>query len=498
MTVATLPAEAGWRRLSIRMLLVHPVTEALRALPVILSLLIVGSRNGNGGLWSLVGVGIAVGLGLMRWATTRYRVTTEHVEIQRGLFNRRVVTVPRDRVRSVDVTAHLLHRMLGLARVAVGTGESDRQKHESLMLDGMASAEATRLRDELLHQRGPAATTPTVGSETVLARLSPAWILYGPFTLSGLVTVGVILAFAWRIINEGHVDPEQVTAVHWATGELTSVPISVAVTEVVLVTVAALAVLSTVAYLLAFWNFRLTRSGSGTLHIYRGLLTTRSTTIEERRLRGVELSEPLLLRAVGGARGIAITTGLRVGRGAERGGSLILPPAPRAEAVRVGSAVLGEDQALRTELVKHPRAAARRRYTRALLGASVLIGLSGLLAWWADEPAWVIGTAVVTVPAAIALAYDRYRSLGHARLGRHIVFRVGSLVRRRSVLTTDGVIGVTIRSSFFQRRRGLATLIATTAAGRQHYELLDVTTGTAVSLADEILPGLLTPFLSGG
>jgi putative membrane protein len=531
--------EVDWRRLSVRMLLVHPVVESLRALPVIFGLLIVGSRSGGGGWWSLIGVGVAVALGLLRWATTRYRVTREHIEIQRGLVNRRVVTVPRDRVRSVDITAHVLHRVLGLVKVAVGTGESDRQRHESLVLDGMATGDAARLREELLHQRrptfaspvldgmsvpigaavgGPATAGPTTAgppgpavdagaggytapvsgprySETRLAKLSPAWILYGPFTLSGLVTVGVVLAFAWRTINEAHVNPERVGIVRSVTDELTAIPIGLAVVEVIIAAMIVIAVLSTLGYVLAFWNFSLTRNEAGTLHIGRGLLTTRATTIEERRLRGVELSEPLLLRAVGAARCIAITTGLRVGRGAERGGSLILPPAPRSEALRVGEDVLGQAAPLTTQLVGHPRPALRRRLTRSLFGAAVLIGLAGLLSWGVSEPVWVIGVAIVAVPLAILVGIDRYRSLGHAVVGHHVVFRLGSLVRRRSALSADGVIGFTLRQSFFQRRSGLVTLTATTAAGRQRYELLDVRAGTAVAIANQALPGILNPFL---
>ena len=62
-------------------------------------------------------------------------------------------------------------------------------------------------------------------------------------------------------------------------------------------------------------------------------------------------------------------------------------------------------------------------------------------------------------------------------------------------LADEGVIGWTIRESFFQRRRGLATLTATTAAGRQYYEGVDMDVAAAVRLADEVHPGLLTPFL---
>jgi putative membrane protein len=498
--VSELPVE-DWRRLSPRMLLVHPVVESVKALPLVIALLLVGSRNGQGGWWGLVGVGLAVGLGLMRWATTRYRITPQQLEIQRGLFNRRTLTVPRDRVRSVDVTAHVMHRMLGLAKVAVGTGQSDRQKQDGLALDGLSRADANRLHADLLQHRSqvPAPTDssvpPVAVRETVLAELRARWILYAPFSLSGLVTIAVLLAFVWRTANEAHIDLQHASVVQRLSGQVAALPFLAAVFEVVVAIVLLLAVFSTLAYLLAFWNFRLTRSGSGTLHVRRGLLTTRAITIEERRLRGVELSEPLLLRAVKGARCIAITTGLRVGRGAERGGSVILPPAPRSEAQRVASAVLGETTPLTTALTGHPRAALRRRLVRVVVGLVVLIGLTGVLSWALGEVGWVIGAAIITVPLGLWLGYDRYRSLGHAIVDRKVVFRLGSLVRRRSVLAADGIIGFTIRQSFFQRRNKLVTLTATTAAGRQHYELQDVGAGEAVAIADEIMPGILTPFL---
>jgi len=102
---------------------------------------------------------------------------------------------------------------------------------------------------------------------------------------------------------------------------------------------------------------------------------------------------------------------------------------------------------------------------------------------------------LVLVPCGVALAYDRYRSLGHALVGRFLVARRGSLVRRRYMLDCDGIIGWNLTQSFFQRRLGLATLAATTAAGRQRYDVQDVPLAEAVRLADQALPGLLAPFL---
>jgi putative membrane protein len=51
-----------------------------------------------------------------------------------------------------------------------------------------------------------------------------------------------------------------------------------------------------------------------------------------------------------------------------------------------------------------------------------------------------------------------------------------------------------MRRSLFQRRAGLMTLTATTAAGRQSYRVQDVGTMAGVELADSAIPGLLSEF----
>jgi putative membrane protein len=279
---------------------------------------------------------------------------------------------------------------------------------------------------------------------------------------------------------------------------------------------ALLVLLSVAGYVALFWNFRLVSVGTGMLRVSRGLLSTRTTTIDTRRLRGAELSEPLLLRGAGGARCLAITTGLRVGHGAERGGSLLLPPAPRAVAAAVASAVLETAvlesaragvragapapaggwaaELLTGGLVRHGPAARRRRYVRAVGGAGVLAA-AGVAAWAAGPlPAWVGLGSLILLPLGAVLAADRYASLGHRLSGGWLVTRTGSLIRRRSVLSTEGIIGWRIHQSWFQRRQGLASLAATTAAGRQHYTAHDVPVATALDLATSATPDLISPF----
>jgi putative membrane protein len=500
----------GWRRLSPRMLVVHPLNELLRAAPALLAVLVVGATSGRGPWWSVAGAGALVLMGILRWFTTTYRVTPRQVQVRKGLVRRRVLTVPTDRVRTVDVDAQALHRILGLAKVSIGTGRSDKAD-EGIKLDALSKAAAERLRGELLHRRPVAAlatqktdeteeNVPAPDPEVVLASLRPGWIKYGPFTLSGFVTVGIVGAFVFRLISEADVDPDRFGPFRVVFHHLSSVSVARAISEAIVALIVVVVVASTVGYVLAFWNYRLSRHSGGTLHVSRGAISTRSTTIEERRLRGVEIGEPLLLRAVKGARILAITTGLRVGRGAERGGTLLLPPAPREEAERVARDVLTDPGAVSAELVSHGPRARRRRYNRALGMSAILVAF--LFVLWATD---VVGlglplAALVLLPIGALLAADRYRSLGHAVSaspgGVTLVGRHGSLVRRRVMLSRDGIIGWNVHQSFFQRRSGLATLIATTAAGHQHYEIVDVELAEALRVAEQALPGLVTPFLN--
>src|SRR5206468_2953351 len=100
-------------------------------------------------------------------------------------------------------------------------------------------------------------------------------------------------------------------------------------------------VLGSLGLFAELWSgYRLTRE-DGMLRVRRGLLTTRSLSLDERRLRGVEVVEPLGARLVGAARVDAVASGLRTQGDKERGDpKTLLPPAPRAEAHRVAAEIV--------------------------------------------------------------------------------------------------------------------------------------------------------------
>ena len=502
----------AWRRLDPRVLAVFPLRQAGALVPLVVVLLIGG--QGQGG-WHLVGalapVFVVLAIGATRWATVQYRVGGERVELRGGLLSREQRSLRRDRVRTVDLRANPAHRLFRLTVVEIGTGSST-AKEGRLSLDAVTVAEGERLRRELLH-RSPG-EAPEVGKEVVkddgpaarkegpvdhlpvpagveVARLHPSWLRFAPLTASGLVAVGAIVGTAFRVASDAGVNLVSWATLQMAGDEFGAVPLWVGVTVLVAAVLLAGGLGSLAIYLEGWWGYRLTREPDATLRLRRGLLTTRSLSVEQGRMRGAEVAEPLLLRLVQGARCAAITTGLDAKTSSK---GALLPPAPRDEAHRVAAAalLLAEPTAgTAAPLVRHPPAALRRRLTRAVLPAAALAFAGWALADAVPGFDWLWPAALLLLPCAALLAADRYRNLGHALRPDYLVISQGSLVRRRVALQRRGIIGWRLRQSPFQRWAGLATLDAVTAAGAGYYSVVDLPVARAVSLVEQVNPGLL-------
>lgn len=548
------------------MLLVHPVQEVMRFLPAILAVFVFGrtARENEPPWWmELAFVVVPIAIGLWRWYTTSFRISETALQVRTGLVNRATLTAKLDRVRTVDVTASPLHRVLGLSRVKIGTGAD-----KPVELNGLSSVQAAHLRAELLHrgvpgapgrpgtpaaasgataqasagavsdagappgtvpsdaatwappapgtrpsahpppgphpwvppQAGPAPHAPAPGylaDEEVIATFDPRWIRLAPFTFSGLLAALAVWAFLGQYANQiverlassafGDTLQRHIESSTWWFVVLEAVAILVVVGVV----------LSTTSYVLAYWGYRLTRHREGTLHVVRGLLTSRATSLEEARLRGAVLAEPLLLRLVRGAKARALTTGFnRAEQSVQTANDLLTPPAPAPLVGHVVATVMRTEEPLRTSLLSHGAAARRRRLTRTLLvsvaaAVPALVGMR-MLGW----PSWFLTPAAVLLVLAWPVGEARYRALGHRVLPGHLVARSGLFPRERSMLMRSGVIGWNAASSFFQRRSGLVTLVATNAAGSGTVVVLDVPEEEAVRVMLEVSAETVTPFLA--
>ena len=482
----TVAATKDWQRLSPRMLLVHPVHEVLRQIPLLVGSIVLGSATGNP-MWTLLALGLTVGFGLARWFTTTYRIEPDEVQLRAGVLQRKVLSVPRNRIRSVETDARLLHRLLGLTVLRVSTGKETRRSAE-FELDAVQADQVPRLRAILLADSlAPADGTADEPAppRRVLARWEPSWLRYSPLSFTGLAMIlaaaglayqaGVFVALRKSRVAQSGLDAAQ----HFG--------IAASAAVVAVVVLVASVVLSVLRSLVTYGNLVLRRDAGqdgGVLHLQHGLLRVREHTFDMRRLRGGTLRQPLLVRLFGGARLDAVMTGVD-GAGEA---SLLLPPCPVSTAEAVLTELIGRPDVVTGLLRSHGRVATRRRWIRAL-ALPVMLGVALLVAApFVPVPTWVWPVwAVVTVCCAL-LAADRARSLGHRVDDGWLVARAGSLERRRNCIAAAGIIGWTVRQTLFQRRAGVATLIAATAAGVKRYEVIDVPAESAWSIAATASP----------
>lgn len=478
------PPPEGRVRLDPRTLVARLVTlSALRqywgaAVPLVA---VLGVRGG----FRTVGLAVVVlavvaasfGAAVVEWWRTSYGVQDGRLVVERGLLRRALTVVPVDRIRGVDVHASALQRLLGIVSVRVDAAAGG-GKDDEAVLDSVGRADAEALRDLLLRESpGPVAVADAAGPDgEQLARFEPRWLLYAPLVGTYLVTPLAAFGALAQVAGDVRLP---VPVRRWLDDAVGARPggwlIAVAVLLVLLLAVAGAVVTAAVAN----WGFTLTRRG-GTLVAERGLLSRRQVSLEHDRIRGYALSEPLALRAARAARLTALVTGL--GGGDDEGGTgrrgQLLPLGPASVARRVAAAaVVRFDVPLRA----HPPAARRRRLVRAVLPWLVPAAVLGALGIW-----WGLAAGLVLAALGIPLGLDRYAGLGTAVDARSVSVRSGSLRRRQVVLARRGVVGATVRQSWFQRRAGLATVTLATGAGSGGYDAVDLGAADAAPLLVEI------------
>lgn len=446
-----------------------------------------------GGAAVLVLGGLA--LDWLHWRHKRYRITESRVEVRYDFIVHSKKSIPRERVRSVDINAGPAHRAFGVVKVRIGTGQQEKAG-EVITFDPLDRAVGEALRRDLLRRD---VEPDAQDDESELARLAWSWLRYAPLSVTTPILGGAAFGGVMQVAEWFDLQSSVVRTV----GDIFD---GLAVVELTAVLVAIGLVIGVVGSLGLFvemwWAYRLSRE-SGALVMRRGLLTTRSLTIEERRVRGVELVEPLASRLAGAARVDAVATGLRVKD--DQGHSVprsLAPAMPKPKAQQIAGAVLRErvSPAEPQGLTAHPPAARRRRLVWALSAVAALVGLLTLLGALLTDVLLIIAAAaaVIGVPVAVALALDAYRSLGHRLTEKYLVARSGTMRRRTIALQRSGVIGWQIVSSPFQRRLGLINLVVATSANAGSYVIPDVDAETGLAFADEALPGVLGQFLVYG
>jgi putative membrane protein len=451
-----------------------------------LALLVLARRQ----LWLIVaGVAVLLVVTTLEWWRRTYTLETGALRLEEGVLARKLRVVPFDRIQQVDLVRKPLHRLLGVATLRVETAGGGRGAEVDL--DVVAVGEAQALRAGLLRAKAGAAATPVeeeaaaalapaAPPERVLLRLSVGEVMLAGITGTRAAAVLAVLGPLSQVSDWfpslsdwllQRFDPESVAPTTPA-----------AVVAVALIGAAVWLGLAAASSVVTDFGFTLARV-EGDLVVRRGLLERREAILPIARLQVVRVEESLLRRWLGLA-SIRIQSAGRTGGGDQTASRLAVPVLQRSEVNRVLGELLPEAAPV-PRLLAPPPVARRRMVRRGILRAAPLILAAGAVLWALARPA--TPAALLGVPLAALVGLAAYRSLGHARRGGFLYARQGAVIRVTTVVPVSKAQSGSVRSSFFQRRVGLATLHVDVAGGGPTPKVMEEAEPTAEALLQVVL-----------
>ncbi len=434
------------------------------------------------------GLGI---LGLISWWRYTFVVDGDELVVSRGVVSQNRLVIPLDRVQSVSLEQGLLHRATGLTRVGLDTAGSAEVEFsiDAIPLDQAESLQrlAADYRRRSERSRDATAEQHAVGSDQIGSHEHEETevlvtrnfgqlvrIAFGHWPWAGLVLLAPLLAAADDIAELIGLDflnrlEEQVggspdTAVP-------SIPIGLIVAGVVLA-IAVGAILSwslqLVRQVLTDWDLTVTRTGRG-LRRVAGLTNRTSVGSSLDRVQVLRTSAIPMQRWLGIARLNMVTVGDT---------NLVVPGTTQSELERFRELVFeGPGPDLDRRLSPAMVVLAVRNAAVVAVLATVFL-VQSPVGWWG-------ALALLAVPIEFVMARWRLRrqrwGLTTNRLGRVSRF----VTHRTEEIDPIKAQSVTVRQSFFQRRRDLASVHIRAAEGR--FELPMIPLAEATALRDLIL-----------
>lgn len=436
----------------------------------LLPLALVALSSGRVVLVLLVGTTVALAVGALRWLRREWSFDGRVLHLDEGVLVRNQRRIPVERIQHVELERSLRHQLFGLAAVRVETaGGSGAELH----LDAIRRADAEALRGEVLAALRPAPVT--AGSEPpppppppeVLVRLPPGRLLLAGITGPEVLAVLASLAFALDALADLGVDPD----------DLGTVEIERAV--LVLLALAAVPTWFLLAGLVAVvrkWDLTATVAGDE-LRVSYGLLRRHELVVRSTRVQDARIAQRFLLRPFGRA-------DLRIRSAASGSGDssrVDIPLLDAAEIDRVLGRVL-PGAVPRPVLRPAPPAARRRAQVRSTVPA-VLLASTLLVLAAVSSPWWIVPAALV-VGAGPAVGEAAYRGLGWAEVAEIHHSRAGACTRRTAIVPATRVQSSAVVSSWFQRRRGLASTRLDLAGGA--VAVVDRDAGECRAIADHV------------
>ena len=446
----------------------HPIAAVVNALRQLKEMIIpflifvvFGSRGTDWDLFYFFGsIGVVVLVlvyGVLSWYRFTYRIEQGELRIEYGLIVRKKRYIPFDRIQSLDLSEGILQRLFGLVKVKVetaGSGGMGLQDGEAV-LTAITKEDARAIHDYLVSIKKSGqileGEEEPQSSDDLLYKISVSELLMLATTSGGVgVVISAVFAFVFQF--EEFIPYEQIFDGVEHLVQNGAVFISV----VVFLGFLLAWLIALFGTMLKYANFTV-RKVDNDLVITRGLLEKRQFTIPLNRIQAVRISENLIRQPLGYASAYVESAG---GSALDQESSkvLLLPIVKKRKIPG-----LLEPHLTEYHFRIHISPAPKRAYSRYLL-KGWLFTLPVIIAAIVFLRPWGYG-ALLLLPLSAVWTYLNYKDAGWSLDQGMLTFRYRNIIKNTVYMRKNKVQSFSVKESFFQRKKKLATVEAIVKSG---------------------------------
>ncbi|MDD2586541.1 MAG: PH domain-containing protein [Syntrophomonadaceae bacterium] len=400
---------------------------------------------------------------VLYWMRYHYSLQGQDFLLEYGLFIRKKISIPLERIHGVQISQGLVQRLFGLVKLEVETAGGGKKAEVSLV--ALEQIEAERLRTALHGENAQA----SVETETKAAyQLTTGRLLLAASTSNGIGVTLVAMITVVSQLDEWFPTLQLYEQAGQRLGHLFLSSYLSIILGIVLALILAW-ILSVVGWLARYGSFTLIREGDRIL-IKQGWVEKKQLNLPVNRLQAIMVVEGLLRRPLG----LASIQLVSAGYGDSSGTTVVIAPLLRKTEISSFSQTVLPEFAFETELEQiDPRA--RFSYIMRLLFPSLLIAAPISIFVPYGYLSWLLPVA------AIILGSKQYHDAAWAIEADKLILRSRSLGLVTSVIPRCRIQWLGVSQHLFQRRKGLHRLTLTTAstAGGASFALPHIESKTA-------------------
>ena len=480
----------------------HPTSLAfdlishVRSLVVPMLLGVFGVAKGDFGYMVVAAIFFVptVAFSIIRYMSLRYQIENGELVVTKGIFFRRVRTVPLERIQNIDLVQNLFHRMFKVAEVRVETASgtepeatlrvlslSDVERLRTVVFERGRTKSDLSASQQIVEPLGEhddrindsvASERETSGTETLLTIPVFTLIKAGLASNRGSVLIGVLAGLYFQFDLEKYFDLKEIE--NWIPAGLSTLQQILFAVVGAIGLLLALRLFGVVWYILRFFGYQLTRNGND-LRISCGLFTRVSATVPRNRIQFISIHRNIFMRWMKLATIRIETAGGAAKQGQDATKSVssrwFIPAMPESEVPAIVQQLRPGQDWSEDHFDWQPLSPrAGKRMVRIACVMSVIVGVAGfaLTRPWG----WIAG--VVALPFFVWHALKKGKAMRYARTEDGVVYRSGVLTHKTSVTFFEKIQTLEVSQTPFDKRWGMATLTVDTAGAGPADHQIDI------------------------